>query len=61
MILSGPQAITQQPIFNTLSSNKPIIAFDEIHKRADWKIFSMLFIMGIVLDELAAIVTLVVA
>ena len=39
LILSGPKAITQQAIFNTLSSNKPIIAFDEIHKRPDWKNF----------------------
>jgi predicted AAA+ superfamily ATPase len=39
IILSGPQAIIEKAQLNILSETKPIIAFDEIHKRPDWKNF----------------------
>lgn len=39
LILAGPSAIVEHIKLNTLSETKPIIAFDEIHKRPDWKNF----------------------
>lgn len=38
-ILAGPAAIMKQAHLNVLSKVKPIIAFDEIHKRPEWKNF----------------------
>jgi len=39
IILTGPAAIIAHADLNTLTESKPIIAFDEIHKRPDWKNF----------------------
>lgn len=39
VILTGPTAIVQVANIDQLSKTKPIIAFDEIHKRPDWKNF----------------------
>jgi predicted AAA+ superfamily ATPase len=39
LLLTGPSAIIEYARLNVLSADKPIIAFDEIHKRPDWKNF----------------------
>lgn len=39
ILLQGPAKIIEQASMNTMSDVKPIIAFDEIHKRPDWKNF----------------------
>jgi predicted AAA+ superfamily ATPase len=39
IILSGPSDIAQYAKINHLSDTKPVVAFDEIHKRPDWKNF----------------------
>lgn len=39
LILLGPSAIIKHAHLNVLSESKPIIVFDEIHKRPDWKNF----------------------
>jgi predicted AAA+ superfamily ATPase len=39
IILSGPSAIIKQAHIDVLSNTNTIIAFDEIHKRPDWKNF----------------------
>lgn len=39
LILLGPSAIIEYVHLNVLSESKPIIVFDEIHKRPDWKNF----------------------
>ncbi len=39
VILEGPASIIEYAQVDTLSISKPIIAFDEIHKRPEWKNF----------------------
>ena len=39
VLLSGPAAIIKYAGIDVLSKTKPIIAFDEVHKRPDWKNF----------------------
>lgn len=39
IIMSGPSAIMEHANLHVLSHTKPIIAFDEIHKRPEWKNF----------------------
>ncbi len=39
LILAGPSIIIQHANINVLSETKPIVAFDEIHKRPEWKNF----------------------
>ncbi len=39
LILAGPSVIIQHANINVLSETKPIVAFDEIHKRPEWKNF----------------------
>lgn len=39
IILKGPTAIAEFANIHRLTETKPIIAFDEIHKRPDWKNF----------------------
>lgn len=39
IILTGPSEIAQYANLEHLSNTKPIVAFDEIHKRPDWKNF----------------------
>ena len=38
-ILAGPSAIVESAHLDVLSNTKPIIVFDEIHKRPEWKNF----------------------
>jgi uncharacterized protein len=37
LILQGPKKIIEHAQLNQLSNQKPIIAFDELHKYTDWK------------------------
>ena len=39
LILQGPKAIADVANLHKLTEQKPIIAFDEIHKHSDWKNF----------------------
>lgn len=39
LILNGPSAIIKYANIATLANTKPIIVFDELHKRPDWKNF----------------------
>ena len=39
LILKGPKTIIEHTNNQTLSESKPIIEFDEIHKRPNWKNF----------------------
>jgi len=39
VILAGPSAVMRLAGVDVLSATKPIIVFDEIHKRPDWKNF----------------------
>lgn len=44
LILRGPAAVAQQFPLDSVTQQKPIICFDELHKFKDWKIFLKGFI-----------------
>jgi hypothetical protein len=56
LILSGPAAVVQNLSLQTLTPQKPIVCFDEIHKFKDWKGFLKGFI-DTYQDELRTLVT----
>ncbi len=56
LILNGPNAVVEGLPVNTLTEQKPVICFDEIHKYKDWKTFLKGFI-DTYRDQLRTLVT----